>query len=60
MGSYNHLRILKAKLLNVSLPDFCETMVNSLLPKDLCNNTKAQSKLGEAYPFDPVKQGFST
>lgn len=23
-------------------------MVNSLLPKDLCNNTKAQSKLGEA------------
>lgn len=48
MGSYDHLRILEAKLLNLSLPGFYRTTVNSLLPKDLSNNTKAQSKLGEA------------
>lgn len=49
MDSHNHLRVLKAKLLNLSLPGFSRTAVNSHLPRDLGDNTKAHRKRGEAH-----------
>lgn len=57
MDSYNHLRILKAKNVKSITAKVLWNNRDSLLPKDLCNNTKAQSKLGKAPAIHGIDPG---